>query len=255
MTALIIEDERLAAEKLVELIQRYDSGIEIKEILDSVEKSVEWFNNNPHTDLVFMDIQLADGLSFEIFELTEVRSPVIFTTAYDEYMIKAFKVNSVDYLLKPVDINDLAAAIEKYKTNFGPTAQKGYRQETEIYNRLLNQLTRSYKNRFVVKVGMHIRSIPAEDIEYFYTCEKSTFLCTTEGKNYALDYSLEQLEKLINPELFFRISRKFIINLNAVKDIIAYSNSRLKVLLNRQPDEDAIVSREKVRDFKRWLDR
>ncbi len=255
MTTLIIEDEKLAAEKLIELIHRYDSRIEVKEILDSVDKSVKWFNSNHHPDLVFMDIQLADGLSFEIFELTEVKSPVIFTTAYDEYTIKAFKVNSVDYLLKPVDLNDLAVAIEKYKTNFGPKAQKEFRPGFEIYDRLINQLTNSYKNRFVVKVGVHIRSLPVEEIEYYYTCEKSTFICTIEGKNYAVDYSLEQIEKLIDPELFFRISRKFIINLNAIKDIIAYSNSRLKIILKNPPDEDAIVSREKVREFKKWLDR
>lgn len=255
MTTLIIEDEKLAAEKLTEFIHRYDSSIEVKDILDSVEKSVEWFRNNDHPDLVFMDIQLADGLSFEIFEQTEVKSPVIFTTAYDEYTINAFKVNSVDYLMKPVDIDELAAAINKYKSNFGPQVQEEFKPGAEIYDRLINQLTQSYKNRFVVKVGVHIRSLPVEDIEYFYTTEKSTFLCTIDGKNYALDYSLDQLEKLVDPGLFFRISRKFIINLTAIKDIIAYSNSRLKIILKNPPDEDAIVSREKVRDFKKWLDR
>jgi two-component system LytT family response regulator len=255
MTTLIIEDEKLAAEKLIELIYKYDSSIEVKAILDSVEKSVDWFRKNNHPDLVFMDIQLADGLSFEIFEKTEVNSPVIFTTAYDEYTIDAFKVNSVDYLLKPVDIDELTAAINKYKSNFGPKGLKEFKPGPEIYEKLINQLTQSYKNRFLVKVGLHIRSLPVEDIEYFYTSEKSTFLCTTDGKNYDLDYSLDQLAKLVDPGLFFRISRKFIINLSAIKDIIAYSNSRLKIILKNPPDEDAIVSREKVRDFKKWLDR
>jgi two-component system LytT family response regulator len=255
MITLIIEDEKLAAERLIELISKYDSSIEVKKVLDSVEKSVEWFNSNPHPDLVFMDIQLADGLSFEIFEKTQVKSPVIFTTAYDEYTIRAFKVNSVDYLLKPIDYKELAAAIEKFRLNFGPKTKKEFRPDVEIYDRLISQLVHQYKNRFVIKVGVHIRSIPADEIDYFFICEKSTFICTEEGKNYAIDYYLDQLEKLIDPQLFFRINRKFIININAVKDIIVYSNSRLKIILKNPPDEDAIVSREKVRDFKEWLDR
>jgi len=255
MITLIIEDEKLAAERLIELISKYDSSIEVVKVLDSVEKSVEWFNSNPHPDLVFMDIQLADGLSFEIFERTQVKSPVIFTTAYDEYTIRAFKVNSVDYLLKPVDYEELTAAIEKFKLYFGPKTKKGFKPDVEIYDKLISQLVHQYKNRFVIKVGVHIRSIPVEKTDYFFICEKSTFICTEDGKNYAIDYYLDQLEKLIDPQLFFRINRKFIINLDAVKDIIAYSNSRLKIILKNPPDEDVIVSREKVKDFKKWLDR
>lgn len=255
MITLIVEDEKLAAERLIELISKYDSRIVVKKVLDSVEKSVEWFNSNPHPDIVFMDIQLADGLSFEIFEKTKVKSPIIFTTAYDKYTIRAFKVNSVDYLLKPIDYEDMAAAIDKYRLDFGPKTKKEFKLDVEIYDKLINQFVHPYKNRFVVKVGLHIRSIPVEEIDYFYVLEKSTFICTKEGKNYAIDYYLDQLEKLIDPQLFFRISRKFIINLNAIKDIIAYSNSRLKIVLRIPPDEDAIVSREKVKDFKNWLDR
>lgn len=255
MITLIIEDEKLAAERLIKLIDKYDNRIEVLKVLDSVERSVEWFVSNPHPDIVFMDIQLADGLCFEIFELTKVRSPVIFTTAYDEYTIKAFKVNSVDYLLKPIDYEELAAAMEKYKLNFGPKKNKEFKPDDELYDKLIRRFIHQYKNRFVIKVGLHIRSIPVEEIDYFYVSEKSTFICTEAGKNYAVDYYLEQVESLIDPGLFFRISRKFIINLNAIKDIIAYSNSRLKIVLKNPPDEDAIVSREKVKDFKRWLDR
>ncbi|UCH13050.1 MAG: response regulator transcription factor [Bacteroidales bacterium] len=255
MITLVIEDEKLAAERLIELVGKYDSRIEVIKVLDSVEKSVEWFNSNPHPDLVFMDIQLADGLSFEIFEKTEVQCPVIFTTAFDKYTIRAFKVNSVDYLLKPIDYEELAAAIEKFRLNFGPKAKQEFKPDIEIYDKLINQFVHPYKNRFVVKVGLHIRSIPVEEIDYFFVCEKSTFICTKEGKNYAIDYYLDRLEKLIDQQLFFRINRKFIININAVKDIIAWSNSRLKIVLNNPPDEEAIVSREKVRDFKMWLDR
>ena len=255
MITLVIEDEKLAAERLIGLIRKYDSSIEVMDVLDSVEKSVNWFKSEPHPDLIFLDIQLADGLSFEIFEQTEVKGPVIFTTAYDEYTIKAFKVNSVDYLLKPVDYEALAAAIDKYKSNFGPGVHKEFRPDAGLYDKLIRQLSPGYKNRFIIKVGLHIRSVPVEEIDYFYTCEKNTFLSTNEGKDYALDYSLDQLEKLVDPDLFFRINRKFLINLNAIKDIIAYSNSRLKIILKNPPDEDAIVSREKVRDFKKWLDR
>ena len=215
MITLVIEDEKLAAERLIELVCKYDSRIEVIKVLDSVEKSVEWFNSNPHPDLVFMDIQLADGLSFEIFEKTEVKCPVIFTTAFDEYTIRAFKVNSVDYLLKPVDYDELAAAIEKFRLNFGPKTKQEFKPEVEIYDKLINQFVHPYKNRFVVKVGLHIRSIPVEEIDYFFICEKSTFICTKEGKNYAIDYYLDQLEKLVDPRLFFRINRKFIININS----------------------------------------
>jgi two-component system response regulator LytT len=176
MITLIIEDEKLAAERLAKLINKYDRRIEILKVLDSVEKSVEWFNSNPHPDLIFMDIQLADGLSFEIFEQTKVKSPVIFTTAYDKYTIRAFKVNSVDYLLKPVDYKELAAAIEKYKLYFGPETKKEFKPDDEIYDRLISQLVHQYKNRFVIKVGVHIRSIPAEKIDYFFICEKSVFI-------------------------------------------------------------------------------
>ena len=153
-----------------------------------------------------MDIQLADGLSFEIFEKTEVSSPVIFTTAYDEYTIRAFKVNSVDYLLKPVDYEELAAAIEKFRLNFGPKAEKEFKPDVEIYDQLISKFVHTYKNRFVVKVGLHIRSIPVEEIDYFFILEKSTFICTKEGKNYVIDYYLDRLEKLIDPQLFFRIT-------------------------------------------------
>jgi two-component system LytT family response regulator len=255
MNTLVIEDEKLAAQRLVELIHRFDRRIKVIGIIDSVEKSVEWFRSSDHPELVFMDIQLADGLSFEIFEQTEVRSPVIFTTAFDEYMIKAFKVNSVDYLLKPVDYEELAAAMEKYKSNFGPRPADEYKPDTELYDNLISQFVHPYKNRFVVKAGLHIRSVPVDNIDYFYICEKSTFICTGEGRSYAVDYYLDRIEQIVDPRLFFRINRKFIISIGAVKDIIAYSNSRLRIVLNNPPEEEAIVSREKVKDFKIWLDR
>ncbi len=255
MNILIIEDEPLAAERMAELVKKYDASIEICAQIPSVKNAVEWLNNNPHPDLILMDIQLEDGLSFEIFEQVKVLCPVIFTTAYDEYTIKAFKVNSVDYLLKPVDYSELVAALNKFQTFFGPQNQKKADPDTHLYEKLLNQLGHKYKNRFIVKVGQHIRSVPVDDIIYFYTTDKNSFICASSGRSYALDYSLDQIESLINPEVFFRINRKYLVNWNAIEDIQIYSGSRLKIVLKKASEEDMTVSREKVKEFKDWLDR
>lgn len=252
MNILIIEDEPLAAERMAELVKKYDASIEICAQIPSVSNAVEWLNNNSHPDLILMDIQLEDGLSFEIFEQVKVLSPVIFTTAYDEYTIKAFKVNSVDYLLKPVDYSELTAALNKFKTFFGPQTRT---EDTGIYEKLLKQLGNKYKNRFIVKVGQHIRSVPVDDIIYFYTSDKSSFICASNGRSYALDYSLDQVETFVDPESFFRINRKYLINWNAIEDIHIYSGSRLKIVLKQVSEEDMTVSREKVKEFKAWLDR
>ncbi|MCF8302552.1 MAG: LytTR family DNA-binding domain-containing protein [Bacteroidales bacterium] len=254
MKVIIIEDEKLAADKLEKLLKQLDREISVMARLDSVNKSVQWFNNNPAPDLAFFDIQLADGLSFEIFEKAEVPCPVIFTTAYDEFAIKAFKVNSIDYLLKPVDLEELSASIkklEKWQNSF-----HSQQNEKLLYDKMLKMLTNEYKSRFVVKVGEHIRSIPVEETQCFYSMEKATYLQTNTNRHYAIDHTLDQIEALVDPTLFFRINRKYIINLNSIKDIITYTNSRLKVLLENNPEnEDLVVSREKVKNFKSWLDR
>lgn len=252
MKVLIIEDEKLAAGHLSDLIKKYDNEINIEAHIDSVKRSVEWFQNNNHPDLAFFDIQLGDGLSFEIFERTEVNCPIIFTTAFNEYAIKAFKVNSVDYLLKPVDFGELKAAMEKYKKNFAGEASY---ENNIAYENLLNMLTENYKQRFVIKVGEHIKSIRVSDILYFYSMEKATFLHSADDRNYVIDYSVEQLENLLDPKMFFRINRKYLISMNSISDIISYSNSRLKVELKDSEEMDAIVAREKVAKFKQWLDR
>jgi len=255
MRIIIIEDEQLAAKRLLELILKYDPEIEILGKFDTVEKSVEWFNSNPPLDLVFMDIQLADGLSFEIFEQCLISSPVIFTTAYDQYAIKAFKVNSIDYLLKPIDFDELSTAIEKFKNiHFGKSTEN-ITPKNLAFDQVLKLLTKEYKNRFVVKVGEHIKSIQVENISCFYSLEKASFLQTNENNNYVLDYSLDQIESLLNPNDFFRVNRKYIVNLKEIRDIISYSNSRLKIILNLKNDEDIIVSREKVKSFKVWLEK
>ncbi|MCD4747107.1 MAG: LytTR family DNA-binding domain-containing protein [Bacteroidales bacterium] len=253
MKVIIIEDEQLAAERLIELIKKYDPAIEIIGKFDSVKKSILWFSKNVHPDLVFMDIQLGDGLSFEIFEHTIIDCPVIFTTAFDEYAIRAFKVNSIDYLLKPIDFDELTTAINKFKSSY--KSQINQKLDNEVFDKVLQMLGKNYKNRFLIKVGEHIKSINVDDINFFYSLEKATFLKTKSDNNYVIDYSLEQLENLIDPQQFFRINRKYLVNLNAIIDIITYSNSRLNIILKHSEDKDVIVSREKVSKFKKWLDK
>lgn len=253
MNIVIIEDELPAAKYLQKLINLYDPKITLLSHLDSVKKSIEWFSNNPAPDLAFFDIQLADGLSFEIFEQTRVNCPIIFTTAFNEYAVKAFKVNSIDYLLKPIDPDELNAAIDKFNRLKSPAVENAV--PSFIYDQILQNLSKQYKSRFVIKVGERIKSIPVSDILYFYSYDKATFLHTANDHNYVIDYSVEQLENLIDPEIFFRINRKYFIALNSFDDIISYSNSRLKIELKHSDDQDVIVAREKVMKFKAWLDR
>jgi len=252
MRVLIIEDEVMAAERLEAMVQEAIPGVEILGILDSISSASRWFGDHENPDLAFFDIQLADGLSFEIFEKAEVRCPVIFTTAFDEYALKAFKVNSIDYLLKPIDQEELRSAVEKYRSIHQHPEQSAPTRHN--FNKVLQLLTRQYKTRFVVKVGEHIRSIPVEEILCFYSMAKASYIQTSENRHYVMDHSLEQLESLLDPGQFFRVNRKFIVGLEAIKDIISYSNSRLKVNLKLPSEEVIIVSREKVKDFKKWLE-
>lgn len=252
MTCLIIEDEKVAAERLKNLILQYDKRIEILGVIQSVRNSVEWFSNNDVPDLIFMDIQLADGLSFEIFEKTVITSPIIFTTAYEEYTLRAFKVNSIDYLLKPIDYDDLKNAIEKFRTS--PFNQIVYRYPQHVFDKVLKSFTDQYKSKFVIKVGEHIKIIPIEEVNCFYSVEKSTFLQTDRNRSYAINQSLDQLVDLLDPEKFFRINRQYIVAFTSIMDIIQYSSSRLRLKIKNNEDIDIIVSREKVQDFKSWLE-
>jgi len=249
MNCLIVEDEKVAAERLSGLINKCDPTIDITGIVQSVKNAVQWLNTHQAPDLIFMDIQLADGLSFEIFEQTIVKTPVIFTTAYDEYALKAFKVNSIDYLLKPIDQNELNNAINKFKENNAPEEIP-----IQVFDSILHSLTKKYKNKFVLKVGEHIKIFTLEDVQCFYSMEKYTFLQNNSGRDYAINYTLDQLENLLDPSRFFRINRKFIVSSSAISDIISFSNSRLQVKLNSNKSDDLIVSREKVQDFKKWLE-
>src|SRR4030042_759132 len=219
MNCLIIEDEKEAAIKLAGLIKKYDQNIEILDTIQSVKNAVIWLNNNETPDLIFMDIQLSDGLSFEIFEQTIVKAPVIFTTAYDEYALKAFKVNSIDYLLKPIDIGELKNAIDKFKENNSPKAIPA-----QVFDSIMHSLTKNYKNKFVIIVGEHIKVFTTEDIQCFFSMEKNTFLQNNSGRDYAIGYSLDQLEDLLDPAKFFRINRKFIVSSSSISVIVSYSN-------------------------------
>jgi len=251
MNVIIIEDEKPSARRLQRMLKALD--IEAETMLHSVEESVEWFNNNEHPDLIFLDIQLSDGLSFEIFETIDIKSAVIFTTAYDEYALQAFKLNSIDYLLKPIDDDDLATAVEKYKVRL-PQKKSVTLDFNDIKNLLINPIEREYKKRFSVKVGQHLKLINIEDIECIYSENKGTYAFTNEGRNYLLDVTLDQLEKELEPDVFFRISRKFYVNINAIKDMVSYTNSRLQIKLNRFNEQNIIVARERVKDFKTWLE-
>ena len=251
MNVIIIEDEKPAARRLGRLLA--DLDVEVSTMLHSVEESIEWFQNNPHPELIFLDIQLSDGLSFEIFDGVDVQSSIIFTTAYDEYALQAFKLNSIDYLLKPIDDEELENAVKKYKA-IKPSTQKLSLDFEDIKKLLVNPLEREYKKRFTTRVGQHLKIINADEVECFYSENKGTYAATSDGRNYLLDTTLENLESELHPEKFFRVSRKYYVNISHIKDIISYTNSRLKIKLNRYIDQEIIVSRERVKDFKLWLE-
>ena len=253
MRVLIIEDEPQAAQRLASLLEALRPGVRILAQLDTVKRSVEWISANAPADLIFMDIQLADGLSFEIFEKTDVRSPIIFTTAYNEYALKAFKVNSIDYILKPVDKDELAAAFHKFEQLVRTPAEAGKMMESISY--AMQMLTRKYKERFVIRVGEHLRSVEVSEILFFFSLEKTTFAQARDGRKHILDFTLDQLEELLDPNRFFRINRKYIVSVDAIHDMISHVNSRLKLVLKTSDDDDVIVARERVQEFKTWLDR
>lgn len=251
MNYIIVEDEQLSAERLAGMVNRLFPDFKLIKTLDSVKSAVRWLSDNEHPALGFFDIQLADGLSFEIFEQIQPRFPVVFTTAFNEYAIKAFKVNSIDYLLKPIDEGELKASVVKFKLGQGKPATI----ESEAFAKTLQMLSNSYKSRFLVKVGEHLRMITIDDVAMFISMEKSTFLRTFNGRDFAIDFTLDQLEGLVDPKRFFRVNRKFIIEIKSIQDIVTYSNSRLKLKLVVATDEDVIVSRERVSEFKEWLEK
>jgi len=250
MNTIIIEDEKPSARRLKRMLDELE--IPVSSMLHSVEEAIDWFQKNEHPDLIFLDIQLSDGLSFEIFDVIKVNSAIIFTTAFDEYALQAFKLNSIDYLLKPIDSDDLNIAIEKFK-KLQPQKKTLSVDFDDIKKLLINPLEREYKKRFTVKVGQYLKMITIDEVECIYSENKGTYAHTSEGRNYLLDTALDHLENELSPEVFFRVSRKFFININHIKDIVSYTNSRLQIKLQKFDEQDIIVSRERVRDFKDWI--
>ena len=251
MEVLIVEDEVHAAKRMEALLRELLPSALIVGKPDSVKGAVEFLKSNPAPALILLDIHLADGLSFDIFEQCQVTSPVIFTTAYDEYALRAFKVNSVDYILKPIDKTEFAKALQKVRSRIVPA-------QTNMLDNIheaIRMLTRKYKTRFVIKVGEHLKAIETASILYFYSQDKTTFCCTVDNRKLILDFTLEQLEEMLDPEIFFRVNRKYLVSASSINDIINYSNSRLKLVLKNSSDNDLIVARERVQAFRTWLDK
>jgi DNA-binding LytR/AlgR family response regulator len=248
---LIIEDEPHAAERLESLVKEIAPAMKVVAKLESVKQAVSWVKKSPNTSLIFMDIQLGDGLSFEIFDQVEITCPVIFTTAYNEYAIKAFKVNSIDYILKPLDRTELQRAIEKFE-RLGTRVSQARMMES--ISQTMQMLTKKYKTRFVIKVGEHLRSVEIAEILFFFSQEKVTMAQTNDGRKHIIDFAMDRLEEMIDPSRFFRINRKYLVASDAIKDMINHTNSRLRLVLKNSDDGDVIVSRERVQEFKDWLD-
>jgi two-component system LytT family response regulator len=245
---LIIEDEETAAKRLNKMVMESLPEAEVVNHISSITAAVEWFKTHEQPGLAFFDIHLADGSSFEIFKQVAVTCPVIFTTAYDQYALEAFKVNSIDYLLKPVKKDELDRALEKFKRLHFATAP------IDIQKLLSSiQQKADYKERFVIRYGEHMRTIQSADIAYIFSENRISFAVLKEGKRYALDFNMDQLEEMLNPKQFFRINRQFIIAYNSISEMLTYSKSRVLVRLNPPTKEDTIVSTERSAAFKSWL--
>lgn len=254
MNVLIIEDEYPAAERLQKMLHKLNEPITVLAIQDSVESAVNWLQQQPMPDLILSDIQLSDGLSFEIFEQVLVKAPVIFTTSYDEYAIKAFKVKSIDYLLKPVKQEELESAVEKYKSMKSEFFGNENAGKLEQLLDSLQHTGKSYKKRFLVKKGEQLIPVSDEQIVYFHAENELVFLYTPDGKKYLIDYTLEQVDALLDPSRFFRINRQYILHMQAIQEIHTYFNSRLKLYLRPAVTDEVLVSRSKAKVFKEWLE-
>ena len=251
MRVVIIEDEQFAARRLESMILAANPQIQVLAKLESVADSVEWFRNNPHPDLIFLDIHLEDDLSFVIFEKVQVNSPIIFTTAFDEYAIRAFKLRSIDYLLKPIVQEELNNAIRKYQDMVKPAQQVV--DLASIYS-LITQKNTSYKERFSITVGQKIKTFTVPEIAYFYSTEGISFMVLKNKSEYPVDDSLEELTQELNPKDFFRINRKYLVKIESIANVHIYPKSHLKLELSPLPKEEVFVSIDKVTAFKKWLD-
>jgi DNA-binding LytR/AlgR family response regulator len=251
MNVLVVENEHPAADKIVRLLKKLDKSIAVMDVIETVEDAINRLQENPQPDLILMDIQLDDGLCFEIFDTINVDTPVIFTTAYDEYTLRAFKVNSIDYLLKPVDEESLRAALAKFKKL---NADKDpFRRD---FRQLINEFRNQYKSRFLIRIGDKFRSVPAGEISHFHITERSVFLHDYNGRDYGIDNSLDNLQEMLDPRKFFRINRECIVNIDSISLMYSYSSSRLQLTLKGQEQNELfVVSRDKVADFKKWIDK
>ncbi|MGL1887129.1 MAG: LytTR family DNA-binding domain-containing protein [Reichenbachiella sp.] len=259
MKVLIIEDERFAQEELKRLLVLSSFDVEVIDCFESIEESVEWFNENQEPDLAFMDIQLSDGISFEIFQKVKVSCPIIFTTAFDNYALKAFKVNSIDYLLKPIEKEGLEAALKKYVELQGKEEEPD--SNLALSNDQVEQLMKladdqkEYKKRFIIKTGDKIRHVAVEDIAYFYAEDDYTYLVAKEGAKFIISFKLDELVKLLDPNDFFRLSRKYIANIHSINLVNKYFNSRLEVILEPETKDQLLISRVRVPEFMEWLEK
>ncbi len=251
MKVLIFEDEKHTANRLISLLEKYSPDIEPLAVIGSVSEGIEWYGNNPLPDLVFQDILLNDGNCFEIFEKTKLKVPIIFTTAYDEYALQSFKVNSIDYIVKPYDFQDIKKALDKFH---------GFKEmflvpEEKLLKDILFAPQPGTKKRFLIKLGDRYRSVKSSEIAWFVCDEGLTFAFTFENARFPLNYSMDQLSALLDPDVFFRVNRKYMLNFECIGNIHSWFNSRLKISISPKPNEDIVVSRERVKNFKQWLDR
>jgi two-component system, LytTR family, response regulator LytT len=252
MKILIVEDEELAVKKLQKTLAAVDDTAEILGATDSIKSTVEWLQENPCPDLILMDIELSDGQSFEIFNLTEVKCPVIFTTSYDEYALKAFKVNSVDYLLKPIQKDELETALNKFR-KLKQEAKPDVSLDILVKQLQQKLQPKEYRKRFLVKHAQKLVSIEVDEISYFYSDGRLNFFKTSDNKKFVVDYTMDELEDMLDPDKYFRISRSFYVSINAIDKIDDYFGNRLILSLKPAVDKEALVSREKVTDFKKWM--
>lgn len=254
MKVLIVEDEPVAQMELERLLRKIEPDIEIVDKIDSVEEGIEWFQSQEAPDLVFLDIQLSDGLSFEIFRNVKIGAPVIFTTAFNEYALEAFKLNSIDYLLKPIEPADLEKAIEKYKGMKASFSSNQLDDSIRKVREMLNYERKDYKKRFVSKIGDQYVKIPVEEVAYFQADNNIVYLVSRNGKKNIIEYTLEELNDMLDPAAFFRLNRSYISHIEGIKKVHKYFNSRLKVDLEPETEDKVLVSRVKVSDFLKWMD-
>lgn len=249
---LIVEDELPAANRLQKLLSEIDADYEVIHRCDSIESGVQFFKSGAKPDLIFLDIQLGDGLSFEIFQQVDIQVPVIFTTAYDEYALRAFELNSIDYLLKPIRKEHLEKSLNKFRKLAMNPSSEGL---NEVFAAMLDRQKKVYKQRFLVYSGESLLSVAISDVAYFYSVEKSTFLTTIAGKSYPVDYSLDKLEGMLTPVDFFRVNRQYIVSMGAIRKINILSKSRIKLLLTPESPDEVLISNARTHDFRQWLDR